>query len=101
MASINVDTLYNGTNGFATVLTGFNEVTNYVFGDILLAAVFLIIIFMLRNFIFRDAFLSASTVTFIVSILFWASGFTTFTRSVVCFSILVLAIAYSYFNDPS
>lgn len=99
MASIDLNTVFNGTNGFQSTFVGFNEASNYILGDMLLAAIFIILIFMLRNYEFRDTLMSSSTVLWIVSILLWAGGLTDFTRVTVCFSVLLVALLYTYVKE--
>ncbi len=99
MSSVDLNQVFNGSNGFQSTFIGLNEASNYLLGDIVLAAVFIIIIFMLRNYEFRDTFLSSSTITMLVSILLWAGGVSNFARVAVCFSILVIAFFYSYLKD--
>lgn len=101
MAAINTSALWGrGENAsFDYTVKGINTVSNYLFFDFLLIAMFLIVLFMLRNFEFRDGVLAASTITWMLSIVLWISEFTEFSRVVVCFSIVIVAIGMSYFKD--
>jgi hypothetical protein len=99
MSSVDLNTVFNGTNGFQSTFVGFNEGSNFILGDMLLAAIFIIIIFMLRNYEFRDSLMSSTTIVWIVSLLLWAGGLTDFTRVAVTFSILLVALLYTYVKD--
>lgn len=99
MSTINENLVFNGTNGFQSTVIGLNTASNYLLADFLLVAVFITLIFLLRNFESRDYFLSATVVTFLVSVMFWASGFTVYGRVILCFAGVVIAIAMSYFKD--
>jgi len=101
MAELDLTTMFGrGENAsFSYNVQGLNTVSNYLFMDFLLMVMFLVVLFMLRNYELRDSFLSASTLTWILSIVLWMSGFTDFTRVVVCFSVLVVAVGMSYFKD--
>lgn len=90
----------SGSNAsFGDSVIGLGIASNYLFIDMLLLSVFIIVIMFLRNYEFRDIFLSASTISWFVSLILWISEFTDFTRVVVCFSILVVAVAMSYFKE--
>ena len=101
MAAINTSSLFgSGSNAsFAYTIEGLNTASNYLFMDFLLMVMFVIVIFMLRNYELRDTMLSAATITWVLSIVLWISEFTDFTRVVVCFSVLLIAVAMSYFKD--
>lgn len=101
MAAINTSGLFgSGANAsFSYTVQGLNTASNYLFIDFLLLAIFLIMFFMLRNYEFRDTVLSASSITWIMSIVLWISGFADFTRVVVCFAVLLIAVGMSYFKD--
>jgi hypothetical protein len=101
MAVIDTASLFgSGANAsFGNTVIGFNTISNYLFTDFLLMVMFVIIVFVLRNYEFRDSFLASSTIVWLLSLVLWISQFTDFTRVVVCFSVLVVAIAMSYFKD--
>jgi hypothetical protein len=101
MATIDTTALFGrGENAsFMYGIEGLSTVSNYLFMDFLLISMFLIVLFMLRNYEFRDGVLSSSVITWILSIILWISGFVDFARPVVCFSVVLLAIGMSYFKD--
>jgi len=101
MAVIDTGVIFgSGVNAsFGNSVVGLGVATNYLFIDFLLLSVFVIILFVLRNYEFRDTFLSASTILWIVSLFLWIGEFTEFSRVITCFSILVIAIASSYFKE--
>jgi len=90
----------SGVNAsFGESVIGLGVASNYLFIDFLLLSIFVILLFVLRNYEFRDGFLSASTVAWFVSLVLWISEFTDFARVVFCFSMLIAAIAMSYFKE--
>lgn len=99
MTQINTSDLFNATRGFDYTLIGLNTASNNLLSIFLLMAVFIALLFGLRGFLFADRFLSASIATFIVSLLFVATGFTSIGVVSVWFSIVVIAILLTWVRD--
>ena len=101
MGTIDATTIFGrGENAtFNYAVKGVNTASNYLFVDFLLLVMFIIIIFVLRNFELRDSFLTASVVTWLFSVMLWIGDLATFSRVVVCFSVVIIAIGMSYFKD--
>jgi len=101
MTDVNLSSVFgSGANStFSYTVAGLNTASNYLFMDFLLITLFVIILFMLRNYELRDSLLSASVITWILSLVLWISAFSDFTRVVVCFSVVLIAVAMSYFKD--
>ena len=99
MTQINTNELFNGTRGFDYTLIGLNTVSNDLFSIFLLLCVFIALLFGLRGFLFADRFMSASIATFIVSLLFVATGFTSTGVVAVWFSIVVISILLTWIKD--
>jgi phage-related holin len=99
MGIINTTNLFNNSRGFDYTLNALNAASNFLFGDFLLVAIFVILLFSLRNSYFTDGLLSASVVTFLFSLMLWASGFIDFARVVVCFAVMIVAVAMSYMKE--
>ena len=98
MTTINTTGLFGTGNNanFGYTLAGVNTISNQLLFFFILLALFVIIIFMLRNYQFKDSFLSASAIVWIFSLLFWMGGYVTFAYAVVTFSLVVLAVLFSY-----
>lgn len=74
---------------------GLNVVSNYLFADFLLIALFIFMIFLLRDFKFSDSLLLASVVGFIASLFMLLAGIVDFTRPMVLFALIVVAYLFS------
>lgn len=101
MTDVNLSSVFgSGSNStFSYTVAGLNTASNYLFMDFLLITIFVIILFMLRNYELRDSLLTASVITWILSLVLWISNFSDFTRVVVCFSVVLIGVAMSYFKD--
>ena len=101
MAEIDTSLLFGrGDNAsFMYGVRGLSTVSNYLFFDFLLISLFVIVLFLLRNYEFRDGVLSASVIVWVLSLGLWISGFVDFARVVVCFCIVLVAVGMSYFKD--
>jgi len=101
LASINTSELFGrGANAtFDYTVRGLNVASGYLLMDFVLISVFIIMLFTLRNYELRDGLLSASTVVWVISIVMWISGLVDFTRVVIAFCSLIIAIGMSYFKE--
>lgn len=96
MAEINTSQIFNSQYGFVETINGLNAETNYLLGVFLLVAIFLMVLFLLRGWEFRNTFVSASTVTLLTAYVFWLSSFILFSTLVVCFSIWLVSFFNTY-----
>lgn len=90
----------SGVNAsFGNSVIGLGVATNNLFVDLILVSVLVIVILLLRNYELRDSLLSASVMVWLVSLVLWIGSFTDFSRVIVCFSILIVSVAMSYFKE--
>lgn len=101
MATIDTTEVFGrGENAsFDYAVRGLNEVSNYLFIDFILIALFLIVLFMLRNYELRDGLLASTAIVWLFSLVMWISEFTDFSRVVICFCGIIVALGMSYFKD--
>lgn len=101
MATIDTATIFGrGENAsFDFAVRGLNVASNYLFIDFVLIGIFVIVLFILRNYELRDGLLAASTITWLLSIVMWMSNFADFSRVVIAFCGIIIAIGMSYFKD--
>lgn len=99
MASINITDVYGENNGLLDNITALNTISSGLFVDFVLVSIFIMILFLMRGYEFRNTFLSSSVVVLLTSVLFWAGGIADFSRVAACFSILVIALLYSWTSE--
>jgi hypothetical protein len=101
MSIIDTQQLFgSGENAtFTYTVKGLNVVSNYLLMDFILIVMFVIVLFILRNFELRDGLLAASTVTWLLSLVLWISDFTEFSRVVVTFCVLIIAVGMTWIKQ--
>jgi len=99
MADINITEIYGENTGLLDNINALNTISNGLFIDFLLVSLFIMILFLMKAYDFRSTFLSSSSILLFTSILLWSSEIVSFSRVAVCFSILCIALLYSFIAE--
>jgi hypothetical protein len=86
-------------NNIADLFTTANQLSNYVFGPIILVVLWFIIFIQLKNYSSKPAMLAASFITSIVAIFLFLLGMISQAILILCFVIAAISFVINWHGD--